>query len=83
VHFIQHCAKLHAISESEFCRRIVDSALQEWVSRNLYEIPQGFYAALEETPIPRPSQHRLAALKNKPHATVRLLKPPQNTPDVA
>jgi hypothetical protein len=78
VHFIQSSAKRFGVSESEFVRRIVDSALMEWVAKGLYHVPDEF-RDVDPLPIPRPSPCRIAALKHKPSLYTSSPEVPEKT----
>lgn len=76
-HFIQYGARRHGVSESEFCRRVIDAALIEWTKHGLYSLPAGLNTSEESStrPYARLTPEKLHRLRNG--------KPPHNTPTVA
>jgi len=78
VHFLQTISRRLCISESELARRIVDTAMYEWVTRGVYEIPDDTQALPEE-----PSTRTYAKLTPEKLQRLRNGKPPHDTPTVA
>lgn len=61
-HFVATVARRLGISQAEFLRRCVDNALVQWAGSGLYSVPVEFKDC--PLPLPKPTPHRLAALKH-------------------